>query len=788
MSARSESIRKPTWSNFPEWIIRWRVVVVAVIVLITALALYQAQKLKLIIDMNATLPQSHPYIAATNDVERVFGSKYVVVVGLSPKQGDIYNPLFIDKVKRVSERLSKVPGILAENMGSISARRAKSISSAADSIEVQALVGKGPTSLADVDRLKQAIASNPVFLDGVVSRDGHTAAVIAEFKEPARGFRSILDQVEAIADAERDGGTEINIGGLPSYLAATEKYSERMVFLLPIAIGVLALVLYAGFRTRQGPVLPLLTAMVAVSWGIGVMGALGIPLDVFNATTPILVLAVATGHAVQMLKRYYEEYERIRAAGNYGPREANVRAVSVALARVAPVMIAAGVVAALGFFSLMIFEIATVRTFGLFTGIGILAALVLEMTLIPAVRSMLAPPSDHAAIQAGSAFWNRLTNRIGIWVTGQQRRTIYAVFGAGILFALVGMNRIVIDNSVKSFFSDSSLVSQEDRILNQRLAGTNTVYILIESGAMDGIKDPATLRAIDELESYLQTRPNVGKTVSIAYFIKRMNQAMHGNDPQFYRIPEDPGLVAQYLMLYSISGSPSDFDAYVDNDYSKANLTVYLKSDSSRYVEVLIKEINAFTKDRMNGKIKVRVGGSVPQSAALSEVMVRDKLLNIAQIGGVVFVISALMFRSLIGGLLVLLPLLVAVIANFGLMGWSGILLNVPTSLTSAMAVGIGADYAIYLIYRLREELSTHADEGAAVRRVISTAGQAILFVALAVAAGYGVLLLSFGFKVHQWLAILIACAMIVSALAALFLIPSLLLTFRPNFVFKRSS
>ena len=145
------------------------------------------------------------------------------------------------------------------------------------------------------------------------------------------------------------------------------------------------------------------------------------------------------------------------------------------------------------------------------------------------------------------------------------------------------------------------------------------------------------------------------------------------------------------------------------------------------------------------------------------------------------------MFRSFVGGVLVLLPLLIAVVANFGIMGWSGILLNVPTSLTSAMAVGIGADYAIYLIYRLREELANGTDELAAVRRVIVTAGQAILFVAIAVAAGYGVLMLSFGFKIHQWLAILIGSAMMVSALAALFLIPSLLLTFRPNFIFRRS-
>ena len=787
MSADVPIAMKAKFARYAEWIIRYRMAVVAIVVLITGLALFQAQKVKLIIDMNATLPQSHPYIATTNDVETIFGSKYVVVVGISPKSGDIYSPAFIDKVKRISDALAKTPGILPDNMASISARRAKTISSSAEGIEVRPLVGKGASTQAQVDALKLAVRQNPVFLDGVIAKDGRTATVIAEFKEPPKGFRSILDQVNTIVSAERDANTEINVGGLPSYLAAVEHYSERMAFLLPIAIGVLSLVLYAGFRTKQGPVLPLITAMTAVIWGVGVMGAFGIPLDVFNATTPILILAVATGHAVQMLKRYYEEFERFRRSDICTPEEANKRAVVTSLVHVGPVMIAAGAVASLGFFSLIVFEISTVRTFGIFTGIGILAALILEMTLIPAVRSMLAPPPDATTRKQSDGIWHHASAQIGDWITGSQRRTVYIIFSVLGIFALVGMSRIVVDNSVKSFFSADSQVALEDKVLNERLGGTNTVYVLVEGGATDSIKNPKNLQAIDDLENFLLTRPYVGKTVSIAYFVKRMNQAMHGDDPAFYRVPDDPALVSQYFLLYSISGEPEDFNSYVDYDYRNANLTIYMKTDSSAYVQILVKEINEFAKNRFDNGVKVRVGGSVPQSAALSEVMVRGKLLNILQIAAVVFIISAIVFRSFVGGVLVLLPLLIAVVANFGIMGWSGILLNVPTSLTSAMAVGIGADYAIYLIYRLREELANGTDELAAVRRVIVTAGQAILFVAIAVAAGYGVLMLSFGFKIHQWLAILIGSAMMVSALAALFLIPSLLLTFRPNFIFRRS-
>ena len=336
-------------------------------------------------------------------------------------------------------------------------------------------------------------------------------------------------------------------------------------------------------------------------------------------------------------------------------------------------------------------------------------------------------------------------------------------------------------------FDEPDLVfEQDDKTLNSRLGGTNTLYLLIEGANDDAIKNPKTLQAMDDLQRFLEQQPDVGKTVSMADFIKRMNQAMHSDDPAYYKIPESQDLISQYLLLYSMSGEPGDFDSYVDYGYRNANLTAFLKTDSSAYVEELVKKIKVFTATHFAHDVNVRIGGSVPQGAALNEVMVHGKILNILQIAAVVFLISSLVFRSLVAGCMVLLPLLVAVLTNFGLMGWTGIYLNISTSLTSAMAVGIGADYAIYLIFRLREELGTGMDELTAVRNVITTAGKAILFVAIAVAAGYGVLLTSFGFNIHKWMAILIGTAMIVSALSALLLIPALTLTFRPDFIFRR--
>jgi predicted RND superfamily exporter protein/outer membrane lipoprotein-sorting protein len=773
--------------RYIEWILRHRFVVIALTLVVTIAAINQAKNLRIIIDPNTMLPQSHPYVSTSNKIEKIFGSKYIVVVGITPKRGDIYQPAVLEKIQYMTSAFLQTPGVVKENLLSLSSRRAKNIVGTAEGLEVKPLMPNIPTTAAQITELRAAVEKNPVYLNSIVSKDAKTTAVLVEFKDGPGGFRAIMDRVESIVAHERDPSVEINVGGIPSFLARIEIYSARIGFLFPIAILILSLVLFEAFRTYQGLILPLLTAGLAVVWGIGIMGASGIPMDVFNSATPILIMAVATGHAVQLLKRYYEEYFLLRETTDLSPKAANNQAVITSLIRVGPVMIAAGLVASMGFFSLVVFKISTVRTFGIFTGIGVLAALILEMTFIPALRSVLTPPSEvERKREKNTRIWDKLTGAIASWVTGPRRRWVY---GSVLLFVIIvtgGISRVTVDNSTKSYFSPDLSIEKDDISLNEHLGGTNTLYLLVEGASDDAIKNPKTLQAMEELQRFLENQPNVGKTVSLADFIKRMNQAMHGDDPAYYKIPDSQALISQYLLLYSMSGEPGDFDSYVDYGYRTANLTVFLKTDSSAYVNKLIERIHVFTAAHFDQNVHIGIGGSVPQSAALNEVMVYGKILNILQIATVVFIISSLIFRSVVAGTLVLLPLLVAVLTNFGLMGWSEIPLNFSTSLISAMVVGIGADYAIYLIYRLREELMMGIDEIMAVRRVIATAGQAILFVAIAVSAGYGVLLLSFGYNLHKWAAILIAAAMLMSSLSALLLIPALILTFRPDFIFRR--
>src|SRR5260370_34384846 len=186
--------------------------------------------------------------------------------------------------------------------------------------------------------------------------------------------------------------------------------------------------------------------------------------------------------------------------------------------------------------------------------------------------------------------------------------------------------------------------------------------------------------------------------MSIAEFIKRMNQSMTGDAPAYFKIPDKQTTIAEYLLIYSMSGEPGDFDTYVDYDYQLANMVVFSHSDSTVDMLALWKSVKEFAKDKFPPNIKLNVGGSVAQSAAITEVIVKDKILNVIQIASVVFLIAAVVFRSFAAGLLVITPLLLSVLVNMCLLRILGLKLNIPVALTSALAIGIGADYAFYML------------------------------------------------------------------------------------------
>jgi predicted RND superfamily exporter protein len=347
--------------------------------------------------------------------------------------------------------------------------------------------------------------------------------------------------------------------------------------------------------------------------------------------------------------------------------------------------------------------------------------------------------------------------------------------------------RIHVDMSMKREFSPTDTVRVDDAAINERFAGTNTLVLLVE-GAEDGaLEEPAVLQAMWDLERRLEQEPGVGSAISFVDYLKRLHVAVTADEqPDAGLVPKTKDLAAQELFLYSLSGGDDDLDTMLDPAHRYAKIRLLVDDDSTRFGLALLAKAQAIVAETFPATVQVRYTGTLASTAAATEVMVHGKIQNIVQIAAITIAISALLLRSLVGGLLVAVPLALAVAVNFGVMGLLAIPLDTMTSAISAMAVGIGADYAMYFLFRTREELATAPDLETALDRSLATSGKAVLFVSSAVAFGYATLCLS-GFAVHVQLGALVALAMLVSSASALILLPAIVARFRPSFLWAGS-
>jgi predicted RND superfamily exporter protein len=437
--------------------------------------------------------------------------------------------------------------------------------------------------------------------------------------------------------------------------------------------------------------------------------------------------------------------------------------------------IAVGIAAA-GFASLATFGIPSVRDFGLMAAFGILATLVLELTFIPAVRTLLRAPRSAEAVR------ERSHRRLDIVLDGlvhavlARPGTVLAVVLAGTVACGIGVTRVEVNTAFRSWFDADEPVIAADVAIRERLTGTSTIRILIEADEPDALLDPRVVSGIAEIQASMQEDPAITAAVSVADYVRVMNRALHGGDEAELRVPEDRAQIEQYLLFFE----PEDLQRVLSSDRRVAAIHVLASADRVAWTEALFARVRAEADGRFPPGVRVHAGGGeLGQAAALNDSVVRYKFLNMAQIGVVIFTLASLVFRSAGLGLMVLAPLSAAVAVNLGVMGWVGSWLSFATASYTAMGVSLGADFAIYLLFRLREEARVRPFEEA-VAEAMRTSGRAVFFVASAIAAGNATLLVS-DFALWRQLGGYVALMMATSCVTTLTIIPALVLLVRPR-------
>jgi predicted RND superfamily exporter protein len=309
------------------------------------------------------------------------------------------------------------------------------------------------------------------------------------------------------------------------------------------------------------------------------------------------------------------------------------------------------------------------------------------------------------------------------------------------------------------------------------------MQIVLDGGVEDAWKVPENLRALEGLQAYLAATDHTGETRSIADYIKRMNEVMNPDDPDANRVPDSQDLVAQYLLLYSMSGDPDDFEDVIDTDYRMANLRAQLTSDRSPLIGRALDDVETYAAEHLAPLgIDTHSSGIARIIFDFMDILITGQIRSLALGLLIVLLLASIMSRSFVAGLFTLLPVAVATLLNFGLMGWFHVPLGVTTALLSSMGIGIGVDYAIHFVFRYRRGRLSGLSREATMHETLSTSGVAIFYNALVVLAGFLVLCTS-EFPPNRTLGALVSLNMLVCFLGTVTLLAAALHRVQPAFV-----
>ncbi len=645
--------------------------------------------------------------------------------------------------------------------------RIESITAAGDELDIHPLMYRVPQDDAGIRRLEQEARSNGLLRHIMFSAgDPRAVNTLVELSIPqddAPAMRQLYDAVAGLI--ERLHLTDsYHLGGPPAIFAQTSATMEQdSNTFFPLIIVVAMLLLGLLFRTLRSALVPVAVAFLAVIWTLGTMAALGYAQNIVSTMLPVFLISIGVSDSIHFLAAY----RRAQA------HSADDRAKPVAsvLAQLWRPMLMTSLTTMGGFLSLTWTPIHFIQQFGLFVALGVGYALVITLSLLPALLLWL--PAERRPARGHPAWIGRLAD----WNLQLALRHPRAIALLGLLLlglCAAGMARLQIDNEMIRYFAADTRVRQDNQVFKQHFGGAATLEFVLRAPETGYFKQESAIGALERIQARLLERPEVGAVYGLPNFLKLMNKAMQGDDPAAYQLPAgNPALYPQYLFLYESSNGDEIFNV-VDADYRQARLVLFVKSDQTSVMDGLVKAITPVMHTELPG-VEIMPAGFGEVLIATRDAIIYSQLSSLLLSLISVFALLLLLLRSLRYALIGLVPLVMVVLGNFALLGWSGLYLDVGTAIVAPIAIGISVDYAIYFLTSCQRHAGSNR---AAVAEALRLHLGPILFNTLVLGAGFLVLTLSS----HQALinlGWLVTSTMLFSALATFLLLPPLLLWLR---------
>ncbi len=745
-----------------QFCLTWRKSVLAAVAGITVLTGMQLSQVRFDTAVEIWFVDNDPALLAHQRLVDVYASDELIVIGLEAP--DVFKPEVLAVIDRLSRKLETAPHV--EKVTSLT--NIESITGKDDLLEIGELI-EFPLDADRLPEIRERTLANELYVGNVVSEDGDFTCIIARLPHDPDSFDYKVESVTAIREIlEEEKDYPLYLSGGPvldeQFYVGSERDSAKVI---PLILFMLVSILWVLMRSVRGVVIPLITVMLADVWAVGWMVIAGVRINVITTMLPQLLLAVGIAGAMHVLVDYQN---RCRELGENADALTALREV---YAELTTPLFLTSLTTAIGMLSLGISRVQGIREFGLFSALGVLGAFILSITFVPITLSYLPVLRRSTALSSGKLLSAAFLERLHDFTVDRSRAIVFA---SAVLLTLgfAGASQVRLESSFLEIFKDDEPVKIATRRIEQALAGTITMDVMLDTGEEGGVKNPELLTELDRMEQWLEQDELVASSQSIAGYFKDMRRAFFGNDQSEYRLPESREEAAQYLLLYEMDAPDGDIKEVMTFDYSETRVSARLALTTSNASSELIQRTEEYIAHRLPPGIKAQIGGVALLYANMEE-YVRQSLIRgftIALLA--IFVVFCVQLGSVKLGLIAMIPNFSPIVISLGFMGLAGINLDSMTAMVASIAIGLAVDDSIHFVSRVRLRQAAGDSMSASLRNATVEVGRALVFTSIVLCAGFASML--FGSFVGMMFFGLLSMITIVFALAAdLLLLPVVL-------------
>ena len=737
-----------------------------ILLLATVLAGTGMKQLQVDTGIDSLIPADDPSRLVYQKVMREFGTDNKTIIYI--KDVDLWTP---DKLARIEElhlAIEKIDGVSrVDSLFSL-----HTIHGEAGKIISRPLLMAAPKTKQEALSARKSALANPLYQDNFFSDDGKVTAMIVSVidAEDSNHFsRTIYRALEEQIEIHRAGFERmVQVG--PPRINAELKQSlyEDFILLGPLSVLILTASILIFMRSWLSAMVPLVTSLLTIVWTFGVLGWLGVPLNILSAMIPSLIVVIGSTEDTHMMAAF------LRGLNEKPGENSRQEAVRYMAKHIGLPMILTVLTTTLGFASNLFSNIGLIQHFSIAATFAMLANGLITILVMPLMLSLFGAKEGDPLVK--NIKTNSLPDRImSVFRYTQDRFPMATLVLTAMLcaFFIFQASKLYVTNDPLSYFPSDRPLIQDAKRIHEDLAGIKIFFISLESKQGKAFQEPKNIQKLVDIQRFLTKQGVYDRSISLADHLRFINHEFRGGSA-VNSLPETRQLVAQYLMFLH----RGDLDNYVSHDYRRTNIVVRHNITDSHTLNQYIDELQGVIGQIAGPDIKSFIVGEnlMVNSAAESLMVAQVKALVLLMV--LIFLIMSGMFTSFKGGVIALVPAIIPIALMFGIMGFLDIPLNPGTAMVAVIAIGIAIEGTIHLLARYNELCRRTSDYANAVNTAVNDEATPLIVSSIALAFGFGILIFS-NFTIVAQFGALAAATMLFSIFANLLITPIIMTRIR---------